>query len=69
MPWLVRRCRAKIGHLALVTLLCTIFAACQREEGLAEMAGKEIDKTVKQAGQAMEWAADSIKDAVKKESK
>jgi hypothetical protein len=59
----------KSGYLALLALLSVMLGACQREEGPAEKAGKEIDKAVKEAGQAMERAADSIKDAVKKDSK
>jgi hypothetical protein len=49
-------------------LVCFL-SACQKEEGPAEKAGKEVDKAAKEAGAAMEKAADSLKDAVKRESK
>jgi hypothetical protein len=39
-------------------------SACQKE-GPAEKAGKEIDKTVKDVGQSMENAVDSVKEAAK----
>jgi hypothetical protein len=44
-------------------------SACRREEGPAEKAGKEIDKAIQGAGQAIEKAADSVRDAGKKDSK
>jgi hypothetical protein len=39
-------------------------SACQKE-GPAEKTGKEIDKAVKDMGQSMEKAADSVKEATK----
>jgi hypothetical protein len=59
----------KIGSLAAVTLFILVLSACQREEGPAEKAGKEIDKAIQGAGQAMEKAADSVRDAAKNDSK
>jgi len=59
----------KIGCFLIVTLFIFSLAACQKEEGPAEKAGKEIDKGIKSAGDAMEKTADSVKDAFKKESK
>ena len=59
----------KMGRLVYSALLVFSLSACQKEEGPAEKAGKEIDKGIKSAGDAMEKTADSVKDALKKESK
>ena len=59
----------KIGCLAIAALLVFSLAACQKEEGPTEKAGKEIDKAFKEAGKAVEKTAESVKEATKKESK
>lgn len=58
-----------IASLVTVALLMFALSACRREEGPAEKAGKEIDKAIQGAGQAIEKAADSVRDAGKKDSK
>jgi len=40
-------------------------SACEKKEGPAERAGKEIDKTIEKAGQQLEKAGQSIQDAAK----
>ena len=55
---------SKLNLLDAVVLLGFALSACQKE-GPAEKAGKEVDKTVKDIGQSMEKAADSVKDATK----
>ncbi|HTF93533.1 MAG TPA: hypothetical protein VK632_10815 [Verrucomicrobiae bacterium] len=55
---------SKLNLLVAVVLLGFTLSACQKE-GPAEKAGKEVDKTVKDIGQSMEKAADSVKDATK----
>jgi len=51
---------------ALVTgALLAVLAGCQKQEGPAERAGKEIDKVVEKAGQKIEKAGESIQDAAK----
>jgi len=59
---------SKIRALAAVMLLGVALSACQKEEGPAEKAGKEIDKAVKETGQAMEKAVDSFKESTKQRS-
>jgi hypothetical protein len=59
----------KTGFLLTLALLIFAFTACQKEEGPAEKAGKEVDKAIKGAGQAMEKAAESAREATKKDSK
>jgi hypothetical protein len=52
-------------HLLIATaLLGFTLAACEKE-GPAEKTGKEIDKAVKDLGQSMEKAADSVQEATK----
>ena len=55
---------SKINLLVAVALLGLTLSACQKE-GPAEKAGKEVDKAAKDAGQAMEKAVDSVKEATK----
>lgn len=53
-------------------VMCALLAAlsgCQRQEGPAEQAGKEVDKAVEKAGEQIEKAGDSIQDAVKGDRK
>ncbi len=55
---------SKINSLVAVALLGLTLSACQKE-GPAEKTGKEIDKAVKDLGQSMEKAGDSVKEATK----
>lgn len=43
--------------------------ACQRQEGPAERAGKEVDKAAEQAGQQIEKAGQKLRDAAKGDGK
>jgi hypothetical protein len=54
--------------LAMSALLATSFG-CQKQEGPAEQAGKEVDKAVEKVGQQIEKAGDSIQDAAKRDTK
>ena len=40
-------------------------SACEKKEGPAERAGKEVDKAVEKAGQQVEKAGQQIQDAAK----
>jgi len=40
-------------------------SACEKKEGPAERAGKQVDKTIEKAGQQLEKAGQSIQDAAK----
>ena len=44
-------------------------SGCQKKEGPAEQAGKQIDKTVEKAGQQIEKAGDKIEEAAKDANK
>jgi len=49
----------------VLTILIVGLSACQKKEGPAERAGKEIDKSVESAGQQLEKAGQKIQDAAK----
>ncbi len=63
--------KRKNGALAALAIgaLLLLAAACQKTEGPAENAGKEIDKTVEKAGQQIEKAGEKIQDAAKGDDK
>ena len=50
--------------IGLAVCLGLAFSAC-RQEGPAEKTGREIDKAAKEMGQAMERAADSVRESTK----
>jgi hypothetical protein len=52
-----------VGAVAVVGALLAALPGCQREEGPAERAGKNVDNAVEHVGDQMEKAGDSIKDA------
>jgi hypothetical protein len=52
----------------LVALLAAL-VGCQKQEGPAEKAGKEVDKASEKVGQKIEQAGESIKDAAKGDKK
>jgi len=54
---------------SLLLLAALALTACQKQEGPAEHAGKEIDKTVEKVGQQIEKAGDSVEDATKRDKK
>lgn len=46
-----------------VSVLAGMLYGCQKPEGPAEQAGKEIDKAAETAGQKIEQAGEAIQDA------
>ncbi len=55
---------------ALVTgVLIAALSGCQKQEGPAEHAGKQVDKAMEKAGQQIEKVGESIQDAAKGEKK
>jgi hypothetical protein len=57
--------RNGVSTVLAASILIVGLAACEKKEGPAERAGKEIDKTVEKAGQQLEKAGQSIQDAAK----
>lgn len=51
--------------LVAMGLLALTLSGCQKHEGPAEKAGKEIDKAISQAGQQIQKAGDEIQGAAK----
>jgi hypothetical protein len=48
-----------------ISILILGLSACEKKEGPAERAGKEIDKSIESAGKQLEKAGDKIQDAAK----
>jgi predicted acylesterase/phospholipase RssA len=60
--------KSVITALVMGALIAGLFS-CQKNEGPAERAGKQIDKAVDKAGQQMQKAGEKIEDAVKDANK
>ena len=58
-----------VGAVMVMSALLFTVMACQRQEGPAEHAGKEVDKAVEKAGQQIEKAGDKVQDAAKGDNK
>lgn len=54
---------------ALIVGTCVALVGCQKQEGPAERAGKEIDKTAEKIGEKIEQAGERIQDAAEGEKK
>ena len=63
----------KIGKTVSASLVMSVLLValygCQKQEGPAEKAGKELDKATEKVGQKIEKAGESIQDAAKGEKK
>ncbi|MHB1292566.1 MAG: hypothetical protein ACYCY5_10320 [Sulfuricella sp.] len=60
----------KIVSAALVmSVLLAALSGCQKQEGPAEQAGKEVDKAAEKVGEKIEKAGESIQDAAKGDKK
>ena len=57
--------RNSVTTSLVLTILIVGLSACQKKEGPAERAGKQIDKSVESAGQQLEKAGQQIQDAAK----
>jgi hypothetical protein len=61
--------RKMFGTSFAMAVMLTALAACQRQEGPAEKAGKSVDKAVEKVGDQIEKAGDSIQDATQRDKK
>ena len=62
--------RSQIFSAVLIlTASIAALAACQKQEGPMERAGKDLDKAVENVGQQVEKAGDNIQDATKGDKK
>jgi hypothetical protein len=57
--------RNSISAALAMSILMVGLSACEKKEGPAERAGKEIDKSVESAGKSLEKAGQNIQDAAK----
>lgn len=54
------------GYAAVATIILVVgLSACEKKEGPAERAGKQIDKSMESAGKQLEKAGEKIQDAAK----
>jgi hypothetical protein len=54
-----------MASLIAMSVLATMLYGCQKPEGPAEQAGKEIDKATDTAGQKIEQAGEAVQDTAK----
>lgn len=54
-----------VAAALLMSALLALQYGCQKHEGPAEHAGKEVDKAMDKAGQQIEKAGDNLQDAAK----
>ncbi len=57
-----------VTAISMSILIAALFG-CQKQDGPAEHAGKEIDKAADKAGQQIEKAGENIRDAAKGDKK
>jgi len=55
--------------ILITSMVLGILSACQKQEGPAEHAGKEIDKAMDKTGQQIEKAGEGVQDAAKGDKK
>lgn len=53
------------GAALVVGTLLAALPACQKQQGPAERAGKEVDQAADKVGQQLEKAGDKVQDAAK----
>lgn len=58
-----------VSAALVMTVLLAALSGCQKQEGPAEHAGKEVDQAVEKVGEQVEKAGDSIQDAAKGDKK
>lgn len=63
------RSSGAVGALMMMSALLLALPACQRQDGPAERAGKDIDKAVQGAGRQIEKAGEDMQDAARREKR
>ena len=58
--------RKTVSAALVMSALLVALSGCQKKEGPAEHAGKEVDKAAEKAGQKIEKAGEDIQDTAKK---
>lgn len=54
-----------VGAALIASALLVPLSGCQKQEGPAQKAGKEVDKAMEKAGEQVEKAGEAIQDAAK----
>ena len=57
--------KQSIASIIAMSFLAAMLYGCEKPEGPAEQAGKEIDKATETAGQKIEQAGEAIQDTAK----
>lgn len=57
--------KKSMASIIAMSVLAAMLYGCQKPEGPAEQAGKEIDKAADTAGQKIEKAGEAVQDAAK----
>jgi len=65
----MKKSRQSVCTAFIMGALLLVLISCQKKEGPAERAGKDIDKATEKVGQKIEKAGDNIKDAAKGDKK
>jgi hypothetical protein len=58
-----------LSAVLITSALLVVLSGCQKQEGPAEKAGKQVDKAGEKIGQQIEKAGDSIQDAARGDKK
>lgn len=58
-----------VSTALVMSALLVALSGCQKQEGPAEQAGKEVDKAAEKVGEKVEKAGESIQDAAKGDKK
>ena len=58
-----------VSAALIMSALLVVLSGCQKQEGPAEQAGKEVDKAVEKVGQQIEKAGDAIQNAAQGDKK
>ncbi|CAL62746.1 conserved hypothetical protein; putative exported protein [Herminiimonas arsenicoxydans] len=59
---MIKRKNAAVAVLAM-GMMAVALVGCQKQEGPAERAGKEVDQTINKAGEQIEKAGEKIQNA------
>jgi PBP1b-binding outer membrane lipoprotein LpoB len=54
-----------VSAALIISALLVALSGCQKQEGPAEQAGKEVDQATEKVGEQIEKAGDSIQDTAK----
>ena len=58
-----------VSAAVVMSALLAALSGCQKQEGPAERAGKEVDKATEKVGEQVEKAGEAIKDAAQGDKK